>query len=299
MNVPAIPSDVRERVVSAANTLYEQAGRETFPTVDQVRRTAKVDMNAASAVMREWRRQQTVQAAPVAVTIPEGVQLAHSQALAALWMQAQELANESLRTAQTAWETERTELDAMRQEMATAYETQATELEATQERATEIQHAADAAAEGYTKELAAVREQLAAATTRAERAEARVAEIEKRADGLQGELTRAHQDADQVRGELESLRKDSAAEIERLRSELAGVRAKAEAAEEAHQAQRKTAAAEAHRAAELLTNAQAERDTARQQAGEAREGAAKLAGQLEAVQSQNAALLATLKPGKK
>jgi len=299
MNVPAIPSDIRERVVSAANTLYEQAGRETFPTVDQVRRTAKVDMNAASAVMREWRRQQTVQAAPVAVTIPEGVQLAHSQALAALWMQAQELANESLRTAQTAWETERTELDAMRQEMATAYETQATELEATQERATEIQHAADAAAEGYTKELAAVREQLAAATTRAERAEARVAEIEKRADGLQGELTRAHQDADQVRAELETLRKDSAAEIERLRSELAGVRAKAEAAEEAHQAQRKTAAAEAHRAAELLTKAQAERDTARQQAGEAREGAAKLAGQLEAVQSQNAALLATLKQGQK
>jgi chromosome segregation ATPase len=299
MNVPAIPSDVRERVVSAANTLYEQAGRETFPTVDQVRRTAKVDMNAASAVMREWRRQQTVQAAPVAVTIPEGVQLAHSQALAALWMQAQELANESLRTAQTAWETERTELDAMRQEMATAYETQATELEATQERATEIQHAADAAAEGYAKELAAVREQLAAATTRAERAEARVAEIEKRADGLQGELARAHQDADQVRGELESLRKDSAVEIERLRSELAGVRAKAEAAEEAHQAQRETAAAEAHRAAELLTKAQAERDAARQQAGEAREGAAKLAGQLEAVQSQNAALLATLKPGKK
>jgi hypothetical protein len=67
---------------------------------------------------------------------------------------------------------------------------------------------------------------------------------------------------------------------------VAGVRAKA-------------AAAEAHRAAELLTRAQSERDTARQQAGEAREAAAKLAGQLEAVQAQNVALLATLKPGKK
>lgn len=299
MNVPAIPSDVRERIVAAAQSLYEQAGRESFPTVDQVRRVARVDMNAASAVMREWRRQQTVQAAPVAVTIPEGVQVAHSQALAALWLQAQELANESLRTAQTAWETERAELDAMRQEMAAAYESQATELEAAQERAMQMQHAVEAASEAHRKDVEALRVELAAATTRAERAEARVAEIEKRADGLQGELTRAHQDADQVRGELDAVRKDSAAEIERLRSELAGVRAKAEAAEEAHQTQRKAAAAEAHRAAELLTKAQSERDTARQQAGEAREAAAKLAGQLEAVQAQNVALLATLKPGKK
>lgn len=299
MNVPAIPSDVRERIVAAAQSLYEQAGRESFPTVDQVRRVARVDMNAASAVMREWRRQQTAQAAPVAVTIPEPVQLAHSQAMAALWTQAQELANESLRTAQTAWEAERAELDAMRQEMATAYETQATELEAAQERAIQMQHAAEAANEAHRREVEVLRAELAAATTRAERAEARVAEIEKRADGLQGELTRAHQDADQVRGELASLRKDSAAEIERLRTELAGVRAKAEVAEEAHQTQRKAAATEAHRAAELLTKAQTERDAARHQAGEAREAAAKLAGQLEAIQAQNAALLATLKPGKK
>jgi chromosome segregation ATPase len=298
MNVPAIPSDVRERIVSAANALYEQAGRETFPTVDQVRRAARVDMNAASAVMREWRRQQTAQAAPVAVTIPEVVQSAHNQALAALWMQAQELANESLRTAQTAWETERGELDAMRQEMATAYEAQASELEEVQGRAIQMQHAAEAAAEAHRKELEGLRAELAAATTKAERAEARVAEIEKRADGLQIELTRAHHDADQVRSEIEALRRDSTAEIERLRSELASARAKAEAAEETHQAQRKAAASEAHRAAELLTKAQAEREAARQQAGEAREAAAKLAGQLEAVQAQNAALLATLKPKK-
>jgi chromosome segregation ATPase len=280
MNVPAIPSDVRERIVSAANALYEQAGRETFPTVDQVRRAARVDMNAASAVMREWRRQQTAQAAPVAVTIPEVVQSAHNQALAALWMQAQELANESLRTAQTAWETERGELDAMRQEKA-----QASELEEVQGRAIQMQHAAEAAAEAHRKELEGLRAELAAATTKAERAEARVAEIEKRADGLQIELTRAHHDADQVRSEIEALRRDSTAEIERLRSELASARAKAEAAEETHQAQRKAAASEAHRAAELLTKAQAEREAARQQAGEAR-------------QAQNAALLATLKPKK-
>jgi len=134
MNQPSIPlspipADVRERIIQAAVDLYAQAGHETFPTVDQVRRAARVDMNAASSVMREWRRQQTVKAAPVAVTIPEAVAQANSVALAALWSQAQTLANESLRSAQASWEAERGELDAMRQELAEAYETQAAEIE--------------------------------------------------------------------------------------------------------------------------------------------------------------------------
>jgi len=58
MNQPSIPlspipADVRERIIQAAVDLYAQAGHETFPTVDQVRRAARVDMNAASSVMRE------------------------------------------------------------------------------------------------------------------------------------------------------------------------------------------------------------------------------------------------------
>ncbi|WNV06930.1 DNA-binding protein (plasmid) [Candidatus Methylospira mobilis] len=134
MNQPSIPlspipADVRERIIQSAVDLYAQAGHEAFPTVDQVRRAARVDMNAASSVMREWRRQQTVKAAPVAVTIPEAVAQANTVALAALWSQAQALANESLRSAQASWETERGELDAMRQELAEAYETQAAEIE--------------------------------------------------------------------------------------------------------------------------------------------------------------------------
>ena len=32
----SIPADVRERVIAAAVELYEQAGRERFPTVDAV-----------------------------------------------------------------------------------------------------------------------------------------------------------------------------------------------------------------------------------------------------------------------
>ena len=58
--------------------------------------------------------------------------------------------------------------------------------------------------------------------------------------------------------------------------------------------QRKTAAAEAHRAAERMTKAESERDTARQEAGAAREDAAKLRGQVETLQIHAAELLKAL-----
>jgi len=253
---PQIPADVRERVIAAATDLFERSGRETMPTVDAVRRAARVDMNAASAVMKEWRRAQTAQAAPVAVVVPEAVQKASSAAVATIWQQAQELANESLRSAQAAWETERAELDAMRQELAEAFERQAGELDAV----TAALVAEKAAAEKLAHELAAVRQELDDTTSRAEKAQARNAEIERRADELRTELDRAHKDADQAREALAEQQKTGqavAAQLDLVREELAIVRAKADAEREAHQEQRKAAAAEAQRVAERLTAAQA------------------------------------------
>ncbi|MGI1034686.1 DNA-binding protein, partial [Pseudomonas aeruginosa] len=231
---PQIPADVRERIIAAAADLFEQSGRETMPTVDAVRRAARVDMNAASAVMKEWRRAQTAQAAPVAVAVPESVQQASSAAVATIWQQAQELANESLRSAQAAWETERAEQDAMRQELAEAFERQAGELEALQSRLASIE-AAEATARGEATEL---RGQLAAAQEQAHTAEARAQEIERRAGELRTELDRAHQTS-----------QAAAAQLDQVRGELAKVQAKAEAEQEAHQEQRKAAATEAHRMA--------------------------------------------------
>ncbi len=74
--------DIRDRILTAADALYQQAGRASFPTVDSVRKVAKVNMNDAASTMKEWRRAQTAQAAPVAITIPEAVHQLHSQALA-------------------------------------------------------------------------------------------------------------------------------------------------------------------------------------------------------------------------
>ena len=277
----AIPADVRERITAAAAGLFEQSGRQDMPTVDAVRRAARVDMNAASSVMKEWRRAQTAQAAPVVVAVPEPVQQAGAAAVAAIWLQAQELANESLRNAQAAWEVERGELEAMRQELAEAFERQAIDLEAAGAAlATE-----KAAAEKQAQELAAVRQQLADASSRADKADARIAEIEHRATDLRAELDRAHADADRLREEASQARKQAVAEVEAAhagtdaaRAQLVKLQAQAEAVELAHAEQRKQVAADAKTAAE------------------ARERAAGLAGQLQALQEQNAALLAALKP---
>lgn len=125
----SIPVDIKDRIINAANKLYEEAGREAFPSVDSVRREARVDMNSASFVMREWRKAQT--AAPVAVTVavPDALSKASTELLAGVWTQAQALANESLKLAESAWASERAEYDAMRAELADAHDAQSRELD--------------------------------------------------------------------------------------------------------------------------------------------------------------------------
>lgn len=294
-----IPSEVCERIVSVADDFFEQSGRQVMPTVDAVRRVARVDMNAASAVMRGWRRAQMAQATPVAVSVPEVVQQASSAAVAAIWLQAQELAKESLRSAQAAWEVERGELDAMRKELAEAFERQASELEA----AGVALEAQKLASVQQGQELGGVRLQLGDALSRADKAEARIAEIELRAAELRVELDRAHADVDRLHGECDQVREKATAEVEAAQAAADSVRvdlvkwqAKTEAIEQAHAEQSKQAGVDLHQAVERMTQVQAERDDAAKAAAEARERAAGLAGQLQAVQEHNAALLAVIKP---
>ena len=79
-----IAKDIRDRITMAAGALYEEAERSDFPTVAAVRARASVDMNAASIVMREWRRAQTAQAAPLAVEVPEKVRASYGPGLGRL-----------------------------------------------------------------------------------------------------------------------------------------------------------------------------------------------------------------------
>lgn len=278
-----LTKDTRDRIFAAADSLYEQAGRAAFPTVDAVRKTAKVNMNDASAGMKEWRRAQTAQAAPVAVQVPATVQQASSAALAALWHEAQELANESLRAAQAGWDAERIEAETLNKQMADAYEAQAVELQTAQERITELEaagrQAADAA-EVMRQQIEEARNALLAAQQRAAVAEQRADEIERRATDLRTELDHAHQEAAQGRAELAGVRQAQAGEAEARRAELAAFQAKAEAAAE-----------KAVTAADVLRT---ERDQALKDGSTAREDAAKLRGQVEAMQTQTAELMRAL-----
>lgn len=297
--------DTRDRIFAAADTLFEQAGRAGFPTVDAVRKAAKVSMGDASTAMKEWRRAQTAQAAPVAIQVPDAVQQLHSQALAVLWQQAQEMANESLRAAQAGWEAERVESDILNKQLSDAYEAQAAELEIAQAKIAEIEgqrvEASNRAVE-IAGQLDDTRRALADAKAAAERADARTVEIERRATDLRAELDHAHRDVSQVRAELSAAktraeqgaatladtREAGAALAETLRAQLATVTAQAEAAQGTYQEQRKAFAA-----------MESELGLARKEAGQAREDAATLRGQVDAMKDQQTAMLDVFKAAAK
>ena len=257
-----IAQDIKDRITVAANALYEELARSEFPTVAAVRSRAATDMNAASIVMRQWRRAQTTQSAPVAVDVPDKVRTAHGVALASLWSEAQALANTGLSAAQAAWDTERAEAEALRGELSDAFEAQHRELETAQ--AQIARHI-----EQQTRQQAqdeALRSELAQANQRAGTAEARAVEIERRANDL-------------------------ATELQRLHADLTSTKAAAEAERQQHTEQRKQSAQEALRVAERMTKAEADRDQERREAGKAREEAARLQGMVQALTSQNAELM--------
>lgn len=285
-----ISQDTRDRIVTSANQLFEQAGRVDFPTVDAVRRASKTNMNDASAVMKEWRRMQTTTAAPVAVAVPERVQQASHAAVAALWAEAQGIATEALQSAQADWEKERAEAETLRGELSSAFETQAVELDAAQARITELMAAATAAAHQVNE----LQGELAAAIERANTVAARAVEIERRADDLKTALSAAQDAAKATVSELDAERQRHTADATRLNAaitELATVKAKAEAEKAAYADQQKRAVDEIQRSAERLAKLETDRDDARREAGAAREEAAKLRGQVEAMQSQTADLV--------
>ncbi|WP_143003860.1 DNA-binding protein [Pseudomonas peli] len=242
----AITPEFRARVIEAAEQLYAESGRERMPSASEVRAIARTDMNLTTIVVREWKRQQTARPVPVAVSVPESVQQAMSEALASVWTTAQELANASLRSAEQQWQIEREEIAADLKEVSGEVERLEGECKTATERcnvATLNLGDALERIEQQDGELRALREQLARQEALTQQAEARTQEIERRAEDLKGELAIAHEDAAAVRNELSEARrlhlaeldqvKNVAAEqIERTNEQLATVRGRLDAANE-------------------------------------------------------------------
>lgn len=72
--ISSIDEEVCERVNDVANLLYQQNNFEKFPTVDEVRKRSKADMNSVCALMKHWRKAQTTHTSPITVVIPDSVQ---------------------------------------------------------------------------------------------------------------------------------------------------------------------------------------------------------------------------------
>lgn len=124
-----IDKSVLERIEKAAKQIYEENNRERFPTVDAVRRLAKVDMNTASLAMRSWRRQQLSRSEIATVDVPNELSDVFAHSVKSIWEQAQSIANESLKLAQQSWEKERQEAEELTAEISNAFDDQASRLE--------------------------------------------------------------------------------------------------------------------------------------------------------------------------
>jgi len=160
-----------------------------------------------------------------------------------------------------------------------------------------------AAHQAQAVELAQVWERLTVTEQTAKVAgEQHAAELARMTTTIDSERTRHLQEAEQLRAESVEQKKVSlgvASERDQVRGDLAALTAKAEAIEQARQEQRKAAELEARRAGERLAKAEAGQEKAHQEASAAREDAANLRGQVEAMKAQVAELmqvLATHKP---
>ena len=265
------------------------------PTLEAVRQIVGGSYTTISPVLNEWKARQKEAAEPLREPAPQAVGERLAEVGADIWAMALGLANSRLATEREAMEKARADMEAAQAETAELADKLSGEVEALQSRLASIE-AAELAAR---TDVDGLRGQLTVSQEQAHTAEARAVEIERRADELRIELDRAHQEADQARqalAEQQKVNQATTAQVDRLRDELSTVKAKAEAADQAHQEQRRQVAADAQRQAEQLSATQAERDQARQEASKAREDAARLAGQLQTHQEQTAAILARLAP---
>ena len=213
----AIPPEVVQRIYEAADELYEESGRSRLPTVDNVRRRAQSDMNAATTVMRAWR--DRIKNPPqISVEIPEAVVQAGTQALATTWKLAQESAAESLRAAKTKWDDERSNLEQVSSELADAFERQERELEgaradyalALQEHKSQV--------DGLVSDLASARTEAADAERRAARAEIVTNETKVAHAALAEQLGSAKEEVARLNGVLETLKQQNETLIDALRT---------------------------------------------------------------------------------
>lgn len=288
---------VQERIFNAADALYEANGRQTFPTVDAVRRHSKANMNDVTTSMREWRKAQTVQHAPI-LQVPEALQGVVQQLVVKMWQQAEATATETLKTEQAAWQAERLALSEKLQQRTESHAQSVKVLEESQKQSKKLEQTVKqklldfAALQG---DLAENRMETVALSAQLEGLKLQLADLRQERDvareenrTLVQEQARLQHQVETLQQEKQQLKTHADQNETRLMEQLTGVhtelvteRSKAEAERAQHQEQRKAAAQEALRQTERLQAWQAERDQLNQALRIAGEENANLRGQLE------------------
>ena len=187
----SISSDIKDRIFAAADRLYQASDRESFPTVDAVRREAKTDMNAASAAMKEWRKVQTATPVAVAVAVPEAIGKAAGELIVSVWTEAQALANASLHSAEAAWAIERAEADELRAELSESFDAQGLEVEGLTQRLATAEHDAQQAAAQHLEQVNGLQQQIQAGETSLHETREKLAETKGLLVGTTAQLENA------------------------------------------------------------------------------------------------------------
>ena len=294
-------NNVQERIFNAADALYDANGRQTFPTVDAVRRHSKANMNDVTTSMREWRKAQTVQHAPI-LQVPEALQLVVQQLVVKMWQQAEQTATETLKTEQAAWQAERLALSEKLQQHTESNAQFVKALEESQKQSKKLEQTVKqklldiAALQG---DLAENRMETVALSAQLEGLKLQLAELRQERDAAREENRRLVQEQARLQHQAETLQQEKqqlkaqtdqqetwlVEQLTSVRTELVAERSKAEAERAQHQEQRKAAAQEALKQAERLQAWQAERDQLNQALRFAGEENANLRGQLEIIKT--------------
>jgi colicin import membrane protein len=241
---------VRDRINTAADALYEESGRRTMPTVDAVRKLAKVNINDASTCMREWRRARSAPAEVPQPHLPEQLHLSCVTALRALWMEAVNLSGETLRMAQAGWDAERADAEALNEQIGSACAALEDELLTTK---TQLESQKEINAQlheqlGVSQGRAAEAEHsVVELRTAVSHLEARSLEIGRRADDLRQALEQAHATYIASSGEQATSLRVQREEIVALRNGLELARQKSETSAVAMQEKLRMAVEEAAR----------------------------------------------------
>lgn len=290
-----------ELIFKAADELETKGEKVTIETVKALLATWTSTKGGSYATLspavRKWKGQQrTTSTEQIREPLPQFISDQLTGWAGQVWASALDNANARLATEREGLEKARVEMETETAEALALAEKLEGERDDARRALADLEQTHQVA----TLEADELRASLDAMTDRATTAEARAVELEARAGDLNRELERLHGElaterqaraqAETKTATLDAEKKAAEERAVATTNELEAERQRHQANQEQHQEERKRVAQETHRTAEKLVRLESERDEARKGEAQAREQAARQAGELEALRGVMARL---------